>query len=59
MQKQQKAPIKTPPKLVRLCANIINSHLANIINSDLVKDLFSEDAKKSICQTYFQNERTQ
>ena len=46
MQKKQKGPIKIPPKLVRLCANIINSHLTNIINSDLVKDSFSEDVKK-------------
>ena len=59
MQKKQKGPIKIPPKLVRLCANIINSHLTNIINSDLVKNSFSEDAKKSICETYFQNETTQ
>ena len=28
-----------------LSANIIDSHLTNIINSDLLKDSFSEDAK--------------
>ena len=39
-------PDKIPPKIVRLSANIIiDSHLTSIINSDLLKDSFSEDAK--------------
>ena len=36
--KKAAAPDKIPPKIVRLSANIINSHLTNIINSDLLKN---------------------
>ena len=45
MQKNATRPNKIAPKKVRLSANIIDSHLTNIINSDLLKDSFSEDAK--------------
>ena len=38
-------PDKIPPKIVILSANIIDSHLANIINHDLDNNSFSEDAK--------------
>ena len=38
-------PDKIPPKIVILSANIINSHLANIINHDLDNNSFSEGAK--------------
>ena len=60
MQKKATGPDKIPPRIVRLSANIIDSHLANITNSDLLKDSFSEDAKtaSSICKTYFQKEVT-
>ena len=43
--KKATGPNKIPPKIVTLSANIIDSHLTNIINSDLLKDSFSEDAK--------------
>ena len=36
--KKATEPDKIPPKIVRLSANIINSHLTNIINSDLLKN---------------------
>ena len=36
---------KIPPNIVMLPANIIDSHLTNIVNSDLLQDSFSEDAK--------------
>ena len=35
--KKATGPDKIPPKIVRLSANIINSHLTNIINSDLLR----------------------
>ena len=38
-------PDKIPPKILRLSAKIIDSHLTNIFNSDLLKDSFSEEAK--------------
>ena len=36
--KKETGPDKIPPKIVKLSVNIIKSHLANIINSDLLKD---------------------
>ena len=38
---------------MRLSANIIDSHLTNIINSDLLKDSFSEDAKTASVRPIF------
>ena len=46
-------PDKIPPKIVRLSANIIDSHLTNIINSDLLKDSFSEHAKAAFVRAIF------
>ena len=38
-------PDKTLPKNVKMSANIIDSHLTNIINSDLKRNVFSDSAK--------------
>ena len=38
-------PDKIPPKASKLAANVIHSHLTNIINNDLIKNSFSEPAK--------------
>ena len=46
-------PDKIPPKIVRLSANIIDSHLTNITNSDLLKHSFSEDAKTASVRPVF------
>ena len=43
--KKATGPDKIPPKIVSVSANIIDSHLTNTINSDLLKDSFSEYAK--------------
>ena len=51
--KKTTGPDKIPPKIVRLSANIIDSHLTNIINSDLLKDSFSEDAKTASVRPIF------
>ena len=48
MQKKQ-----IPPKIVRLFANIIDLRLTNIINSDLLKHSFSEDAKTASVRPIF------
>ena len=40
-----RGPDKIPPKIVILSANMIDSHLTNIINHDLDNNSFSEDAK--------------
>ena len=59
MQKKETGPDKIPPKIVKLSVNNIDSHLANIINSDLLKDWFSEDTKTaSVRPRYFQKEGT-
>ena len=36
---------KIPPKIVRMSANIIDSRLTNILNSDLKRNAFSDSAK--------------
>ena len=38
-------PNKVAPKIVKMSANIIDSHLTNIINSDLIRNVFSDSAK--------------
>ena len=38
-------PDKIPPKIVKMSANIIDSHLTNIINSDVKRNAFSNSAK--------------
>ena len=49
---------KIPPKIVILSANIIDSHLANIINHDLDNNSFSEDAKiTTVRPIYKKNDR--
>ena len=43
-------PDKTPPKIVKMSANSIDSHLTNISNNDLKRNAFSDSAKvASIC----------
>ena len=49
---------KIPSKIIKLSANITDAHLTNVINSDLLKDSFSEGPKNSICKTCFQKEGT-
>ena len=53
MQKKATGLDKIPPKTVKLSANSIDSHLTNIINSDLLKDPFFEDAKKASVRPIF------
>ena len=38
-------PVKIPPKIVKMSADIIESRLTNIINSDLKINAFSDPAK--------------
>ena len=38
-------PNRISPKILKLAANIMDSHLTNIINNDLFKNSFSEEAK--------------
>ena len=43
--KKATGPETIPPKLVKLSANILDSHLCNIINKDLESNSFSDRAK--------------
>ena len=54
-------PDKIPPKIVKMSANIIDSHLTNIINSDLKKKAFSDSAKVASIRPIFKGkgERTE
>ena len=46
-------PDKIPLKIVKMSANIIDSHLTNIINSDHKRNTFSDSAKvTSICPIF-------
>ena len=38
-------PHKIPPKILKMSANIVDSHVTNIINSDLKRNAFSDSAK--------------
>ena len=49
---------KIPPKIVKMFANVIGSHLANITNNDITKNVFSEKAKAASVRPIFKkNER--
>ena len=54
-------PDKIPPKIVKMSANIIDSHLTNIINSDLKRNAFSDSAKVASIRPIFKGkgERTE
>ena len=47
-----------PPKIVKMSADVIDSHLANIVNNDIRKNSFSEKAKVAFVTRIFKkNER--
>ena len=50
--KKATGPDKIPPKIVRLSANIIDSHLMNI-NNDLSNNSFSNEAKVATVQPIY------
>ena len=52
---------KIPPKIVKMSANIIDSHLTNTINSDLKRNAFSDSAKVASIRPNFKvkGERTE
>lgn len=44
---------KIPPKLVKMSADVIDSHLANIVNNDIRKNIFSEKANAAFVTPIF------
>ena len=46
-------PNKVPPKVVKMSANIVDSHLINITNSDLKRNAFSDVAKVASIRPIF------
>ena len=46
-------PDKIPAKAIKLAANVIDSHLTNIINNDLVRNSFLESAKIAFVRPLF------
>ena len=46
-------PDKIPPKILKMSANIIVSHLTNIINSDLKRNSFSDSVKVASIRPIF------
>ena len=54
-------PDKISPKIVKMSANIVYSHLPNISNSDLKRNAFSDSAKVASIRPIFKGkgERTE
>ena len=54
-------PDKILPKIVKMSANIIDSHLTNITNSDLKRNASSDSAKVALIRPIFKGkeERTE
>ena len=50
-------PVKIPPKIVKMSADIIESRLTNIINSDLKINAFSDPAKVISIRPIFKEKR--
>ena len=48
---------KIPSKIIKLSANITDTHLTNVINSDLLKDSFSEDPKIASVRPVFKKKK--
>ena len=44
---------KIPPKIVKMSANVIDSHLVNIINNDITINVFSKKAKVACAKPIF------
>ena len=42
-----------PPKIVKISAYVIDSHLANIKNNDITKNVFSQKAKVASVRPIF------
>ena len=55
--KKATSPNKIPPKITKLSANVIDSDLANIINSDIEKNSFSEDARIASVRPIFKKNK--
>ena len=45
--------VKIPPRIVKMSANVTDSQLANIINNDITKNIFSEKAEVSSVKPIF------
>ena len=58
--KKATGPDKIPLKIVKLSANIIDSHLTNIINNDISNKTFSDSAKlASVRPIYKKDDRNE
>ena len=54
--KKATRPDKIPVKIVKLAANIADSHLTNIINNDLSRNSFSNSAKVASVRPIFKKD---
>ena len=55
--KKATGPNKIPPKIIKISANVIDSDLTNIINSDIEKKSFSEDARTASVRPIFKKNK--
>ena len=55
--KKATGPNKIPPKIMKISANVIDSDLTNIINSDIEKKSFSEDARIASVRPIFRKNK--
>ena len=51
--KKATGPDSIPIKIIKAAANVIDSHLCNIINKDLEKNRYSEDAKTALVRPIY------
>lgn len=54
--KKATGPDNIPPKIVKLTADIIDSHITNIINSDIEKNCYSEEAKTATVRPIYKKD---
>ena len=55
--KKATGPDKIPPKIIKLSANVIDSHFTNIINNDIDKNRFSKYAKVASVRPIYKKKR--
>ena len=54
--KKATGPDKIPVKIVKLAANVIDSHLTNIINDDFSNNAFSDSAKLAFVRPIYKKD---
>ena len=54
--KKASGPDKIPLKIIKSCANTIDSHITNIINQDIERNRYSEEAKSALVRPIYKKD---